>query len=321
MASLLLAILMSTLVLGCASWDRYYMTRAIESLPFDVNPKHLYRVGDDLVLRSAAATPGPQPELSVSWIEWGRAPLTNLQVRFEVASQDQVQINQYLTSALSSCETPQQLIYRALAIADKRLPQWTGINRYPTVVVRIAGHGRLVMFSEASMADSVEGLTMYSMKAIPEATNTDCGLARGWASAVAQMVIHELAHMVWWKKYQTHDDILSNETVAYATDMCLRLEFLGSLPSSYFNLRFDVDRNRILRDERFWELYKSGRIDASLAGWLLSDSLRYITFGSRDLTQHDVLAMNQICAALHRSRLDVRDVEKVETLYSFAGSS
>jgi hypothetical protein len=127
--------------------------------------------------------------------------------------------------------------------------------------------------------------------------------------------------MIWWKKYQTHDDTLSNETVAYATDMCLRLEFLGSLPSSYLNLRFDVDRNRILRDERFWELYKSGRIDASLAGWLLSDSLRYITFGLRDLTQHDVLAMNQICAALHQSRLNVRDVEKVETLYSSAGSS
>ena len=297
----LLAGLISLFVLpGCASLQlRLHMDHhAAKGMP-SVNALILSGSPGEYRLYSAVHAQGDIGK-AMTWSPLGISiPTQQLRIELHASEQDKADILTVLNQERSGCQRTSHLLHRNLQIAEARILEWMPTAQWPAVIIHLVRDGKGMRIQRQSAGASVSDLTLYLGRPILEADN--CSVQAMFASDIAELVTHELTHVASAQRFGKSIDGLSNEYLAYATQLCLRLEINGRIPFPLVSIPgIELDHQNLLKDEKFWTLVHNGTMGSSLAGFLIADSMRSIRFGARPLNTGDISEMNRICAELHR---------------------
>lgn len=220
----------------------------------------------------------------------------------------------FLYTRRAGCQTASDELISSLSLAYGLLHSWSPKTMEDLIVVfRMTPPNRGTLIHEISAQSRISELRLYLLGTTIDAPQ--CINIKYWALDLSATAMHETAHIYAYQRFGPSLDDLDNEFMASSTEACLRLSATGTLPRRWvLTPGLDFDRDHLMDDPRFNDMYRTGQMSASMAGKLLADSMREATF-ARDLSEKDSMAMNEICRRVFETRPDVRNKQYLSRVY------
>lgn len=290
----------AVLLAGCAPLHmRFHLLHLAANGSPHINAQIFSGKEGAYVLHSGFHSAGPRQAVD-AWEPLDIGPLpAGLRVPFAAPRRSAGELASWLTKEREQCMPTAVLISRNLALVEKRLADWLPSMAWPRVVFRLAPEGQGLYVQERSAAPSVPELTLYLGR--PVERDDHCSVQAMLASEIAEIVMHELIHIAIGQRFGRTIDMVTNEYIASASQLCVRLEINGRLPYPMVLIPgYEFDRENIMADHAFWELVNGRKMPSTLAGLFIAESMRTQCFGPRPLDRNDVHDMNRMCSTLHR---------------------